>query len=140
MICNFRIAKVCRISIACSSLKFELKTFSLKYLVVSNYIVVTITLELHYSCILRKMASLRRKRLLLSEKYKAITEVESGTKPSKVASNVLTWPLITITKRAVKNLDLLKDLHGWRCLQLLNCFKTAVPLRSNRQHFNCKVI
>ena len=31
------------------------------------------------------MASLKRKRLFLSEKYKAITEVESGTKPLKVA-------------------------------------------------------
>ena len=31
------------------------------------------------------MASLKRKRLSLSEKYKAISEVESGTKPSKVA-------------------------------------------------------
>ena len=29
------------------------------------------------------MASLKRKRLSLSEKYKAITEVESGKKPSK---------------------------------------------------------
>ena len=31
-----------------------------------------------------KIASLKRKRLPLSEKYKAITEVESGTNPSKV--------------------------------------------------------
>ena len=31
------------------------------------------------------MVSLKRKRLSLSEKYKAITEVASGTKPSKVA-------------------------------------------------------
>ena len=31
------------------------------------------------------MASLKRKRLSLSEKYNGITEVESGTKPSKVA-------------------------------------------------------
>ena len=30
------------------------------------------------------MACLERKRLSSSEKYKAITEVESGTKPSKV--------------------------------------------------------
>ena len=31
------------------------------------------------------MASGKRKRLSLSEKYKQITKVESGTKPSKVA-------------------------------------------------------
>ena len=31
------------------------------------------------------MASLKRKRLSLSEKYSGITEVESGMKPSKVA-------------------------------------------------------
>ena len=31
------------------------------------------------------MVSLKRKRLSLSKKYKAITEVASGTKPSKVA-------------------------------------------------------
>ena len=31
------------------------------------------------------MVSLKRKRLSLSERYKAITEVESGTKPSKAA-------------------------------------------------------
>ena len=57
------------------------------------------------------MVGLKRKRLLLSEKYKAITEAESEAKPSNVAE-VLTSPLITITKRAVKNLDLLIDLHG----------------------------
>ena len=85
------------------------------------------------------MASLRRKRLSLSEKYKAITEVEPGTKPSKVALKVLTPPLITITKTAVKNLDCLKDLHGRRCLQVLNRFKTAASLRRNRQHFTCEV-
>ena len=84
------------------------------------------------------MASLRRKRLSLSEKYKAITEVEPGTKPSKVALKVLTPPLITITKTAVKNLDCLKDLHGRRCLQVLNRFKTAASLRRNRQHFTCE--
>ena len=44
------------------------------------------------------MASLKRKRLSLSEKYKAITEMESGAKSTKVAE-VLTSPLITITKR-----------------------------------------
>ena len=77
------------------------------------------------------MASLKMKRLSLSEKYKAIIEVESGTRPSKVAE-VLTSPLITITKRAVKNLDLLKELHGRGYLQLLNSFKTAVSLRTNR--------
>ena len=85
------------------------------------------------------MASLRRKRLSLSEKYKAITEVESGTKPSKVASKVLTPPLIIFTKTAVKNLDCLKDLHGRRCLQVLNRFNTAASLRRNRQHFTCEV-
>ena len=48
---------------------------------------------------------LKRKRLSLSEKYKAITVVESGTKPS--------------------NLDLLQDLHdGRKYLQLWNCFKS----------------
>ena len=31
------------------------------------------------------MPSLKRKRFSLSEKYNAITEVELGTKPSKVA-------------------------------------------------------
>ena len=31
------------------------------------------------------MTSLKRNNLSLSEKYKAITEVESGTKPSKLA-------------------------------------------------------
>ena len=35
------------------------------------------------------MASLKRKRLSLSNKYKAITEVESGTKPSKIAKNMV---------------------------------------------------
>ena len=32
------------------------------------------------------MANLKRKRLLHFEKYKAITEVESGAKPSNVAT------------------------------------------------------
>ena len=31
------------------------------------------------------MESLKKKRLSLSEKYKVITEVESGTKPSNVS-------------------------------------------------------
>ena len=44
------------------------------------------------------MTILKRKGLSLSEKYKAITEVESRTKPTKVAK-VLTLPFITITKR-----------------------------------------
>ena len=48
---------------------------------------------------------LKRKRLLLSEKYKAITVAESGTKPS--------------------NLDILQDLHDCRKYLLLwNCFKS----------------
>ena len=34
------------------------------------------------------MASLKRKRLSLPEKYKAITEVESRTKPSKVTEKI----------------------------------------------------
>ena len=64
------------------------------------------------------MANLKRKRLSLSKKYKAITEVESGTKPLKVAK-VLTSPLIVITKRVqVKNLAPAKDFQHWRYLQL----------------------
>ena len=48
------------------------------------------------------MASLKRKRLSLSEKYKPITEVESGTKPTKVAE-----------KYAVpRNLEIKKKLKG----------------------------
>ena len=46
------------------------------------------------------MANLKRKRLSLSEKCKAITEVESGTKPSNIAkkfdvprTTILTWLL-----------------------------------------------
>ena len=46
------------------------------------------------------MASLKRQRLLLSEKYKVITKVESGTKLSKVAdkygvprNTISTWLL-----------------------------------------------
>ena len=35
------------------------------------------------------MASLKKKKLSLSEIYKAITEMESGTKPSKVAENMV---------------------------------------------------
>ena len=66
------------------------------------------------------MASLKRKILSLSEKYEAITELESGTERLKVAE-VLTSPMITIRKTAVKNPDLLKNLHGRRYLQLLNC-------------------
>ena len=64
------------------------------------------------------MANLKRKRLSLSKKYKAITEVESGTKPLKVAK-VLTSPLIVITKRVqVKSLAPAKDFQHWRYLQL----------------------
>ena len=64
------------------------------------------------------MANLKRKRLSLSKKYKAITEVESGTKPLKVAK-VLTSPLIVITKRVqVKNLAPAKKFQHWRYLQL----------------------
>ena len=62
------------------------------------------------------MANLKRKRLSLSKKYKAITEVESGTKPLKVAK-VLTSPLIVITKRVqVKNLAPTKDFQHRRYL------------------------
>ena len=43
------------------------------------------------------MASLK-KRLSLSEKYKVITEAESGTKTTKVAE-VLTSPQIAVTNR-----------------------------------------
>ena len=46
------------------------------------------------------MTSLKRKRLSLSKKYEAITEVESGTKPLKVAekygvlrNTISTWLL-----------------------------------------------
>ena len=35
------------------------------------------------------MASLKKKKLSLSEIYKAVTEMESGTKPSKVAENMV---------------------------------------------------
>ena len=75
----------------------------------------------------KKISLILLKTLSLSEKYLAITEVESGTKPSP----------ITITKRAV---DLLKDLHGRRYLKLLNYFKIAVSLRRNRLHFTWEVI
>ena len=34
----------------------------------------------------------------------------------------------------------LKDLNGWKYVQLWNCFKTAFSLRRNRYHFTCKVI
>ena len=77
------------------------------------------------------MASLKRKRLSLSENYKEVTEVESGTKPLKVAK-VLTSPLITMAKRAVKNLDLITSLHYRRYLQVRNYFKTAVSLSRDR--------
>ena len=74
------------------------------------------------------MGSLCKQRLWLSEKYKAITEVESATKPLKV-HKVLLSPLIKITERAAKNLDLIKKLHNQSYLQTLNCFKTTVSLR-----------
>ena len=77
------------------------------------------------------MASLKRKRLSLFEKYKEITEVESETKLSKVAEELMS-PLITIKKRVVENLDLLKDLHRQSYLQLLNCFKSTASLRKIR--------
>ena len=45
-----------------------------------------------------KMSTVKRKRVSLGEKYKAITELESGIKPSKVAekydvprNTVSTW-------------------------------------------------
>ena len=50
------------------------------------------------------MASLKKKGLSLSEKYKAITQVKSETKLLKVAE-VLTSHLITMAKRAEKNLS-----------------------------------
>ena len=43
-ICNLCITEICRISDACSSSKVEPKIFSFKCFVVSNYIVVTITI------------------------------------------------------------------------------------------------
>ena len=59
-----------------------------------------ITLQLHCSCILSKITSLKRNRLSLSEKQKAVTEVESGTMPSKVTekynvprNTISTWLL-----------------------------------------------
>ena len=55
------------ISDVCSSSKFEFKTFLFKYLAVSNYIAVRVTLQLHYSCILWKVASLKRKEDLLKD-------------------------------------------------------------------------
>ena len=40
------------------------------------------------------MANLKRKILSLSNKYKAVTEVESGTKPSKPSKDTIsTWLL-----------------------------------------------
>ena len=62
------------------------------------------------------MACLKRKKLSLSERHR----------------KVLRSPLITMTKKAVNNLDLVKDHHGQKYLQLWNGFKTAVSLRRDR--------
>ena len=54
------------------------------------------------------MASLKRKKLSLSEKYKAITKVESGTKPLKVAEkygaprNTISAWLLLANKEKIK--------------------------------------
>ena len=54
------------------------------------------------------MASLKRKKLSLSEKYKAITEVESGTEPLKVAEkygaprNTISAWLLLANKEKIK--------------------------------------
>ena len=57
------------------------------------------------------MENLKRKRLSLSEKYKAITDVESGTKLSKVAkkygvprNTMSTW-LLPGNKEKVKSVS-----------------------------------
>ena len=42
---------------------------------------------------------------------------------------VLFSPLIKITERAAKNLDIIKKLNNQSYLQTLNCFKTTVSLR-----------
>ena len=49
---------------------------------------------------------------------------------------VLMSPLITMTKRAVKNLDLLKDLRCRKYLQLWNCFKSAISLGGEQDKFS----
>lgn len=72
--CNSWITEICQISDACSCSKFEFETFSCKCLFVLNYIVVKVTLYLHYSCIFWEMESFKMKRLPLSEKYKAVTK------------------------------------------------------------------
>ena len=55
------------------------------------------------------MASLKKKRLQLSEKYKAITEVESGTKPSTLTEehnylrNTILTSLLPENKEKIKS-------------------------------------
>ena len=60
-------------------MKFEFKTFSFTCLVVSNYTGVTLQLYIV------KNGGFKREKIIVSEKYKAITEMVSGTKPSKVS-------------------------------------------------------
>ena len=68
---NFRFAR--------SSSKFELKAFSFKCLVVSNYVVVTLQL---YTV---KNGEFQKEEII----HKAITEVESETKPWNVDSKTM---------------------------------------------------
>ena len=50
-------------------------------------------------------------------------------------SIMLTSTLIKMTKKAVKNLDLLKDLPVWKYLHLWSCFKTEVPFDQEQVAF-----
>ena len=75
------------------------------------------------------MATQKRKRLSLVEKYKAITELESGTKPSKVAekygvprNTISTW-LLPENKEKIKSL-----VQAWNRVSketIQNCFRCA---------------
>ena len=111
---NFRENKLSRTT---PTVTFRGIKLSRKYSKFAKFAVSSLKVHCSYNCIMvtlqyifRKTASLKKKRYSVSEKYKAITQVGSGTKPSKVA-DVLNSPLITMTERPVKNLDPLKDLH-----------------------------
>ena len=99
-ICNFWITEICWIPDA-NYFIFIFNNMLCHFKLHCSYIYIVVILQLYIVKIGESS---------LSEKYKAISEVETGTKSSKVAE-VLTTSLITITKREVKNVDLLKYLH-----------------------------
>ena len=74
------------------------------------------------------MTGLKKKRLSLSEKYNAITKVESGTKPSMVAKKYA----------ASRNTISTWQLPGNK-EKITSVFLSAVSLKSNK-YFTCEVI